>query len=231
MSFLSSLWRSGLLGKSQWPSSSCFSQQPLLCQYPGFHYGYTKTVFLQGSVCTKPNHLKCSRKFWQMKASWKTSLIKIFSPYKISNLLRVNNWLNQILLKIVTCSPPRCSILIKKIFIGLCVTTMLTICNFWGSVNRQLPQVNYAKAVDYYFIVSFLFILLTLVEYTIVLNSNFEDWKKKSEDKSSRKHSLKRENSLKGHLPVSWSSFIFGKISYGLICFGIYFPQYLSDAI
>ena len=92
------------------------------------------------------------------------------------------------------------------------MTTMLTICNFWSSVNRQLPQVSYAKAVDYYFIVSFLFILLTLVEYTIVLNSDFESWKKKSEDKTSKKDTLKRENSLKNFMPVS----MFKKIGFKL---------------
>ena len=94
------------------------------------------------------------------------------------------------------------------------MTTMLTICNFWSSVNRQLPQVSYAKAVDYYFIVSFLFILLTLVEYTIVLNSDFDSWKKKSEDKTSKKDTLKRENSLKNFMPVSMLRKIGFKLSH-----------------
>ena len=85
---------------------------------------------------------------------------------------------------------------------------MLTICAFWGSVNRQLPQVNYAKAVDYYFIVSFLFILLTLVEFTIVLNVDFDSWKTKSVKKQSGKDTLKREKSLRNQLPVSIPFFL-----------------------
>ena len=37
-------------------------------------------------------------------------------------------------------------------------------------VNSQLPRVSYIKAVDLFFLVSFCFIFLTLVQYTLVLN-------------------------------------------------------------
>ncbi|XP_066920352.1 gamma-aminobutyric acid receptor subunit rho-1-like [Clytia hemisphaerica] len=97
--------------------------------------------------------------------------------------------------------------------VALCVTTMLTICAFWGSVNRQLPRVNYPKAVDYYFIVSFLFIMLTLVEFTIVLNFDFDSLKTKSVKKQSGKDTLKRENSLRNQLPKHTHHVLRRKIS------------------
>lgn len=37
-------------------------------------------------------------------------------------------------------------------------------------VNSQLPRVSYIKAVDLFFLVSFCFVFLTLVQYTLVLN-------------------------------------------------------------
>ena len=37
-----------------------------------------------------------------------------------------------------------------------------------GSVNTALPQVSYAKAIDWYLIVSFLFVFLVLLECILV---------------------------------------------------------------
>jgi len=37
-----------------------------------------------------------------------------------------------------------------------------------GSINAFLPKVSYAKAIDWYLIVSFIFVFLTLVESMIV---------------------------------------------------------------
>ena len=62
---------------------------------------------------------------------------------------------------------------------ALCVTTLLTLCTLWTRVNFSLPLVSYFKALDWYFLVSFVFILLVLVEYTIVVNVDTSREKKK----------------------------------------------------
>ncbi|XP_012555765.2 gamma-aminobutyric acid receptor subunit beta-3 isoform X1 [Hydra vulgaris] len=56
--------------------------------------------------------------------------------------------------------------------VSLCITALLTICTVWSSVNSQLPRVNYFKAVDIYLMVSFCNVIFTLIEYTLVLNSD-----------------------------------------------------------
>ena len=52
--------------------------------------------------------------------------------------------------------------------VGLGITTLLTIMFLLGSVNAALPRVSYAKAIDWYLIVSFLFVFLVLVECILV---------------------------------------------------------------
>lgn len=52
--------------------------------------------------------------------------------------------------------------------VGLGITTLLTIMFLLGSVNSALPRVSYAKAIDWYLIVSFLFVFLVLVECILV---------------------------------------------------------------
>ncbi len=52
--------------------------------------------------------------------------------------------------------------------VGLGITTLLTIMFLLGSVNTALPRVSYAKAIDWYLIVSFLFVFLVLVECILV---------------------------------------------------------------
>ena len=60
---------------------------------------------------------------------------------------------------------------------------MLALVNLWSIINMQLPKVSYVKAVDQYFMVSFTFILLSLLEYTIVMNTDF----RRKKDKQKRK--------------------------------------------
>ena len=44
------------------------------------------------------------------------------------------------------------------------ITIILTIVFFLGSANASLPRVSYAKAIDWYLMVSFAFIFAALVE-------------------------------------------------------------------
>ena len=48
------------------------------------------------------------------------------------------------------------------------ITTILTIVFLLGSANASLPRVSYAKAIDWYLIVSFAFIFAALVECMLV---------------------------------------------------------------
>jgi len=52
--------------------------------------------------------------------------------------------------------------------VGLGITTLLTIMFLLGSVNTALPRVSYTKAIDWYLIVSFLFVFLVLLECILV---------------------------------------------------------------
>lgn len=52
--------------------------------------------------------------------------------------------------------------------VGLGITTLLTIMFLLGSVNSALPRVSYAKAIDWYLMVSFLFVFLVLFECILV---------------------------------------------------------------
>ena len=51
---------------------------------------------------------------------------------------------------------------------ALGITTILTIMFLLGSLNAALPQVSYPKALDWYLIVSFSFVFLSLIECMIV---------------------------------------------------------------
>ena len=50
--------------------------------------------------------------------------------------------------------------------IGL--TTILTIMFLLGAINASMPPVSYAKAMDWYLIVSFAFVFLSVIESLIV---------------------------------------------------------------
>lgn len=70
--------------------------------------------------------------------------------------------------------------------VGLGITTLLTIMFLLGSANMSLPRVSYAKAIDWYLIVSFLFVFLVLVECILVyiLRPRNRASKKSTGDKS-----------------------------------------------
>ena len=57
--------------------------------------------------------------------------------------------------------------------VALCITTLLTISSFWSSINGQLPRVNYVKAIDIFMLTSFTCVIMTLVEFTFVINTGY----------------------------------------------------------
>ena len=57
--------------------------------------------------------------------------------------------------------------------IALLITTLLTISTVWSSINAQLPRVNYVKAIDIFMMASFGSIIMTLLEFTVVMNTDF----------------------------------------------------------
>ena len=52
----------------------------------------------------------------------------------------------------------------------ICVTTILTLITMLGIVNANMPRVSYVKALDLYLLVAFIFVLMSLLEYILVLN-------------------------------------------------------------
>ena len=50
------------------------------------------------------------------------------------------------------------------------ITTILTIVSLLGSANASLPRVSYAKAIDWYLMVSFAFIFAVLLECMLVFH-------------------------------------------------------------
>ncbi len=55
---------------------------------------------------------------------------------------------------------------------ALGLTTILTIMFLLGALNGTLPKVSYPKALDWYLLVSFAFVFLSLVECMIVFILN-----------------------------------------------------------
>ena len=75
------------------------------------------------------------------------------------------------------------------------ITSILTIMFLLGSLNGNLPKVSYPKALDWYLLVSFSFVFLTLIECTIVFL--FESSAKQDEEKM--KFKVIRQFSLNMH--------------------------------
>ena len=67
--------------------------------------------------------------------------------------------------------------------VALSITTVLTISYMRGSVNINMPRVSYLKSIDYFFLGSFVFIFMTLVEYVLVLKKS----RKRTYDPDSKK--------------------------------------------
>lgn len=55
---------------------------------------------------------------------------------------------------------------------ALGITCILTIMFLLGSLNGSLPRVSYAKALDWYLLVSFIFVFLSLIECMLVFIIN-----------------------------------------------------------
>lgn len=51
---------------------------------------------------------------------------------------------------------------------ALGITTILTIMFLLGATNASMPKVSYPKALDWYLLVSFAFVFMTLVESMLV---------------------------------------------------------------
>jgi len=116
---------------------------------------------------------------FRFKRGVEVSVIQVFFPIvSVVCVSMISLWLN----KYSTSSR-----------VALCVTTLLTLCTLWTRVNFSLPLVSYFKALDWYFLVSFVFILLVLVEYTIVVNVDTSREKKKVKNakKEEKRNSLK----------------------------------------
>ena len=54
------------------------------------------------------------------------------------------------------------------------ITSILTIMFLLGSLNGNLPKVSYPKALDWYLLVSFSFVFMSLVECMIVFILNLK---------------------------------------------------------
>lgn len=67
------------------------------------------------------------------------------------------------------------------------VTTILTIVFLLGSANASLPRVSYAKAIDWYIMVSFAFIFAALFECMLVFHFRVDAKKGKGKYKRSKK--------------------------------------------
>lgn len=66
---------------------------------------------------------------------------------------------------------------------GIGAMTLWILCFMWGTINLRLPRVDYLTSVDTYFIVSFCFIVCSIMEFVIVLNISANKNEEKEEEK------------------------------------------------
>ena len=67
------------------------------------------------------------------------------------------------------------------------ITTILTIVFLLGSANASLPRVSYAKAIDWYLMVSFAFIFAALLECMLVFHFRVDQKKGNKQKNPSKK--------------------------------------------
>ena len=68
---------------------------------------------------------------------------------------------------------------------ALGITTILTIMFLMGSINAAMPRVSYPKALDWYLMISFTLVFMSLIECTLVfVLSTLEDDKKNEKESS-----------------------------------------------
>ncbi|KAJ7336016.1 Gamma-aminobutyric acid receptor subunit alpha-4 [Desmophyllum pertusum] len=82
---------------------------------------------------------------------------------------------------------------------ALGITTILTIMFLLGSLNGTLPKVSYPKALDWYLLMSFTFVFLSLVECMVVFVLNLSA----AEDKEQIKCKVNREVPLSRKISTS----------------------------
>lgn len=78
---------------------------------------------------------------------------------------------------------------------ALGITTILTIMFLLGSLNGNLPRVSYPKALDWYLLVSFSFVFLSLMECMVV----FLFASKAKQDETQIKYKVRERSLISGY--------------------------------
>ncbi|XP_001624303.3 gamma-aminobutyric acid receptor subunit beta-1 isoform X2 [Nematostella vectensis] len=63
--------------------------------------------------------------------------------------------------------------------VGLGISAVLTISYMRGSMNAGMPRVSYLKSIDYFLLISFVFVFMSLIEYVLVLKDARKERRKK----------------------------------------------------